>query len=80
MARIQILELPMEHVGEFSSTPFVIVIDRLEHERVVSQSGDQTITVGTDEQAVLEAALSQGFKEMIGAKAILIHPGELEIG
>lgn len=27
MARIQVLELPMRHVGEVSSTPFVFAID-----------------------------------------------------
>jgi hypothetical protein len=30
MARIQVLELPMQHVGSVSTTPFVLVIDQAE--------------------------------------------------
>lgn len=32
MARIQVLELPMRHLGEVSSTPFVFVIDQADGE------------------------------------------------
>ena len=30
MARIQIFELPMVHVGEYMTTPFSIIIDQIE--------------------------------------------------
>ncbi|MYY79775.1 MULTISPECIES: hypothetical protein [unclassified Streptomyces] len=32
MARIQILELPMVHVGDFSETPFLLIIDQVDDE------------------------------------------------
>lgn len=32
MARIQILELPVAHVGEASETPFILIIDQVDDE------------------------------------------------
>lgn len=43
MARIQILELPAQVAGDVVVTPFAIVIDQVETERVVGYQGEQPI-------------------------------------
>ena len=40
MARIRVLELPMKHVGEYSETPFAIVIDQVELDDHSTFEGD----------------------------------------
>lgn len=53
MARIQILELPSEQVGEVFRTPFAIVIDQVESETIATSTGVEfrTLTELTQSEA-----------------------------
>lgn len=81
MARIQILELPSEQVGEFFSTPFVVIIDRLESEETLVTFEGTKIAApsGMDEMTVITEVAGQ-IKEATGAKGIIVYPGEIEVG
>lgn len=68
MARIQILELPMTHVGEVSETPFVLVIDETQPERHILGPG----------QAVPESAWER-FGRQVGARGVLITSETIDI-
>ncbi|MFE6851839.1 hypothetical protein ACFVDH_13745 [Streptomyces sp. NPDC057674] len=66
MARIQILELPMEHQGDDTTTPFVFVIDQ------VAKAEEEPLRRGTN---TLDA-----FATQCGARGTLLFPGTLDIG
>lgn len=65
MARIQVLPLPAETVGSVTSTPFVLIIDRLGGEFPADML-----------PFALEPA---GMQEKIGYRAALIFDGELTV-
>lgn len=71
MARLQILELPVEHHGDDMVTPFVLVIDQYHPLRYVA-GADMT------EQVVDEF---EGVAEKIGARAVLtfVEPVEIHV-
>ena len=69
MARIQILELPMEHHGDDTVTPFVLIIDQYEEpQRFV-----------TAEEADTLHAQWQHMAEQTGARAVLAFPFQVDI-
>lgn len=71
MARIQILELPMLHIGEASKTPFVLVIDQVETETelLADAGGNEIKRVSSAELTQREA--DQIAREMGAVSAIL---------
>jgi hypothetical protein len=75
MARIRILELPMEHVGEVSKTPFAIVIDQVDTEEVTSF--DQHVVLKTSELTQDEA---DTMARNVGAVGAILTACTLEIG
>ena len=74
MARIQILELPMKHVGEYSQTPFAIVIDQVETEETTTF--DQSVVLTTPELTQTEA---DGIAERLGAVGAILTACTLEV-
>lgn len=48
MARIQILELPSKVTGDYVETPFALVIDQVETERVVGTIEGQPLTTAAE--------------------------------
>lgn len=65
MARLQILELPMTHIGEATETPFVLVIDQCHLESLDAHSA-------VDEYW-------QRVKEQVGARAVIVTNETIEI-
>jgi len=59
--RIQILELPLETVGDYTSTPFAIIID------------------GVTNPAEFDLVGLDNFKELVGAKAILLYEHRIAV-
>lgn len=72
LARIQILELPMQHVGEFSHTPFVLVFDRVEDEEFAD---DDVSTLGNQIRANADLLKSE-----TGARGVLVLTDDIEVG
>ena len=68
MARIQVLELPMVHIGDVSNTPFSIIIDQVEHEDIMNFGGEpvRRITEMTQDEA------DQIARDMGAVSAILV--------
>lgn len=64
MARIRILELPVERVCGYTSTPFVLVFDRC----------DSDLDVAAE---VVE--MGDSIKDATGASGILVFAGEIEL-
>lgn len=52
MARIQVLPLPVETVGSFSSTPYILIIDQAEPGQFV-EGIDEDMVVATGAKTVL---------------------------
>ncbi|WP_435209587.1 hypothetical protein [Streptomyces sp. bgisy034] len=74
MPRIQILELPMVHVGDYVETPFAVIIDEATEETFQSLAfGTTTAPDGT------ERPLYENIKEQLGARAILAFAETIEI-
>lgn len=71
MARIQVLELPAEVAGDCATHPFVLVIDRAEGSEFWVEDSGSTSTAPD----VLEL-----LRDNTGARAVLVIPGELEVG
>ncbi|MER5903022.1 hypothetical protein ABT150_23435 [Streptomyces mirabilis] len=66
MARLQILELPIEHRGDDMLTPFVLVIDQLPADE--------------DGAAAIRRDLDNGdIPQLVGARAVLCFEGTVEI-
>ncbi|WP_217235455.1 hypothetical protein [Streptomyces sp. AC555_RSS877] len=66
MARIQILELPTEHRGDDTITPFALVIDRAESSLM-------------DPEGPTLKAMQSNLAERLGARAVLIFEETIEI-
>lgn len=79
MARIQILELPMEHVGPMSGTPFVLVFDRLDSNLVVNHAGEAVVTLPSRLESEIVTNID-GIKEVTGARGVLVFSDEIEVG
>ena len=69
MARIQILELPSERVGEFYRTPFSIIIDQCESGEVRSHSGEILRTATSD---LTQAQADHIARSMGAVSAVLV--------
>jgi hypothetical protein len=67
MARIQILELPTEEVGDVSVTPFAIILDQLDY-----------ADLGTDDIKILGAQLAK-FARECGARTSLATEHTIEV-
>jgi hypothetical protein len=67
MARIQILELPTEHHGDDMTTPFLLVVDQCEPQRIPLSEG---VTWQDPWQAVADQA---------GARGVIVVPDTIEI-
>lgn len=65
MARIQILELPMVHVGDATETPFLLVIDQVE--------------TGPNGERLMNPSDLEGVCGRIGARHILIFEETIDI-
>jgi hypothetical protein len=65
MARLQILQLPTEHIGDVMSTPFVLVIDEVDTD--------------PDGKVMMKAADRDARSERLGARAILVFEETVEI-
>lgn len=74
MARISILELPTQSVGEVYHTPFVLVIDQVESQGLETYSGDTIVKVDELNQAQADA-----WAEQAGAVAALLTNATLDI-
>lgn len=68
MARIQVLRLPAERVGDVRQTPFALIIDR--------------VTPPPEDGFVrdIRAADWRDFRDACGARAILITEDTVELG
>lgn len=73
MARIQVLELPTEVVGDATHTPFAIVIDQVEVTAEV-QAYD-----GTALRHHVEPSDDAAIKDATGAVGVIIHSGILDV-
>jgi len=74
MARIQILELPSQVVGEIVRTPFALVIDQVDTETINTHSGAnvRTLTELTQDEA-------NAMAKSVGAEAALLAACTLDI-
>jgi hypothetical protein len=72
MARIQILELPSDVVGEAVHTPFAIVIDQVEASAVETYAGE--VVRSTSEPIDHDA-----IKAATGAVGVIVHTGTLDV-
>ncbi|WP_052744275.1 hypothetical protein [Streptomyces odonnellii] len=68
MARIQVLELPMSHVGDATETPFVLVIDQAEVQRHV---------LGVDQPG--QGSYWDTMGQKIGVRAVIVTPDTLDV-
>lgn len=74
MARIKILELPTQVLGEAVSTPFVVIVDQVESESTyVSGSVEPIRTDIVDPVPVTE------IERTTGAQGVIVYPGTLDI-
>lgn len=73
MARIQVLELPSQVVGEIVRTPFVIVVDQVE---VVA---DVEAYDGTAIRHTVEPVDADAIKAATGAEGVIVHTGTLDV-
>lgn len=74
MARIQILELPSQVVGEIVRTPFALVIDQVDTETINTHSGAnvRTLTELTQDEA-------NAMAKSVGAEAALLAACTLDV-
>lgn len=70
MPRLQILELPTEHNGDDVVTPFVLVVDQYQPQRVM---------LGIDQTEPPVADEFDGVAQQIGARAVLVFRETVEI-
>ncbi|AZS46663.1 hypothetical protein [Microbacterium oxydans] len=75
MARIQVLELPMQHVGDVSRTPFAIIIDQATAESVTTYSGDVVVS----EPAEFTQTEVDAIAERMGAQAAILTAATLDV-
>ena len=75
MARIQILELPSEQIGDTYRTPFAIVIDQVESESLQTSTGVtfRTLTELTQREA-------DSIARSVGAVGAVLAACTLEVG
>ncbi|MBF4603750.1 hypothetical protein [Curtobacterium sp. VKM Ac-2884] len=73
MARIQVLELPSDVVGEAVHTPFVIVVDQVEVEARVESVDEQLI------HEIREPINADAIKAASGAVGVIVHTGTLDV-
>ena len=77
MARLQILELPTEHVGDDMTTPFILVIDQAsENIAETLNPGDEA---GSSYAAAIQRLTSLPLAEQIGARAVLVFEDTIDI-
>ena len=74
MARIQILELPSQVVGEVVRTPFALVIDQVDTEGIINHSGDNVRTLSELTQDEANA-----MAKSVGAEAAILATFTLDI-
>lgn len=74
MARIRVLELPMQHVGDVSQTPFAIVIDQVEVEEARG-FGDQAVPAAAE----LTQHEADQIAARIGAVGVILTACTLEV-
>ncbi|TFD58047.1 hypothetical protein E3T43_07310 [Cryobacterium sp. Hh7] len=74
MARIQILELPSEVVGEYVRTPFAIVIDQVETEQIPTSIHGVSST-----EYSISRADSEGIKAATGAGGVILSTTTLDV-
>lgn len=74
MARIQILELPSQVVGEIVRAPFALVIDQVDTETINTHSGAnvRTLTELTQDEA-------NAMAKSVGAEAAILATFTLDI-
>ena len=70
MARIQILELPMEHHGDETITPFILILDQYDEQQRYVLEGEN---IGGSTSAL------KGVAEQIGARAVLAFAETVDI-
>lgn len=75
MARIQILELPMVHLGEVSKTPFAIIIDQVDTETTSTSTGVEFRTFSELTQAEADKMARE-----VGAVGAILVACTLEVG
>lgn len=69
MARIQILELPVQVNGDDVETPFALIIDQVTDD-------DRSIDLGV----VFDARSIELLKDATGARGVIVYDGTLDIG
>lgn len=74
MARISILDLPTQVLGDAVSTPFVLVIDQVESESIEAFNGDTVAKM--QEITPVEAA---HWAAQAGAVGVILASGTLDI-
>jgi len=72
--RIQILELPLDTAGEFSRTPFALIVDEIEQNIITTSDGNE---VCRDLEVAAESL--QQFGEQIGAVGTLCTAETIEV-
>lgn len=74
MARIQILELPMEHVGDYSRTPFAVIIDQVESDEI--QNFQSETVMGRSE---VTQSLAKNIADEVGAVGAIVSTGTIDV-
>ncbi|WP_394254721.1 hypothetical protein [Pseudoclavibacter helvolus] len=77
MARIQILELPADVVGEFVKTPFVLIVDRVETDEDGVRTYAETVVVPA--QSEISDDQVKRLAEQIGAAGWITTSGTLDV-
>ncbi|MEU6990389.1 hypothetical protein ABZ953_06960 [Streptomyces sp. NPDC046465] len=77
MARIQILELPMVHVGDATETPFILVIDQASEDVASTLDGPDGEDVSY--ATAIKRLGSPSLAEQIGARAVLVFADTIDI-
>lgn len=78
MARIQILELPTQVLGEAVSTPFAIVIDQVCTETTEMRGSDNSL-IGKETQSELTQSDADRIAKTVGAVGAILSACTLDL-
>jgi hypothetical protein len=78
MARIRILELPLQVVGEMSRTPFALIVDQVATDHDTSDTFDEHVAVLTVNAEISQEQID-AFAATIGAAGALVTSATLDV-
>lgn len=80
MARIQILELPMVHVGDAAETPFVVVIDQATEQTIAALDMVEAAPIEGVPFGAVQRTRRESLAAQLGARCVLCFEETVEIG